>query len=266
MKRTLILLLCACMIFCVTSCNSSESSDSAAKIEKDHVHDYTDATCTKPKTCECGDTAGKDLGHNFEVATCTSPKICKRCGMTEGEPLGHDYVKATCISPKFCKRCDTVTDNELGHDFVDGKCTRCEKYDRVYLIDDIDYLEKSRIEYTQERITDNQSNEHFGNYIFTTEGTFYDGNISFQLDKKYKNFYGTSFISYNARGNNGEAYIKVYGDEKLLFQTKEMEIGYIPETFNVDVTGVSVLKIYFEPYSSMNEDTYAYLTDAYLVK
>ena len=36
-----------------------------------HVHEFADATCTKPATCECGETQGTALGHNIENAACT---------------------------------------------------------------------------------------------------------------------------------------------------------------------------------------------------
>lgn len=263
-KRLIALFLLSCIVCCLSACNSDNADSEEGS---DHIHQYSAATCTAPKTCSCGDTIGIALDHNFEVATCTSPKICTRCNLTEGKELGHEYIDATCVSPKFCKRCDSILDNELGHDFVDGKCTRCEKYDRTYLIEDIDYLEKTdKTCYNQERITDNQGNEHFGRYVFTTDGTFYDGYISFQLDKKFKSFSGLAFLSYADRGDSSEVYIKVYGDDKLLYQTKDMKLGHIPDSFTIDITGVSILKISFEPYSSMNTCTYAYLTDAYLVK
>ncbi len=65
-----------------------------------HEHEFTEATCTEPRTCtECGETEGEALGHDFSEATCTEPKICKVCGETEGEALGHT------VSIGTCKRC-----------------------------------------------------------------------------------------------------------------------------------------------------------------
>ena len=69
-------------------------------------HDWADATCTAPKTCQregCGMTTGTSLGHDWAAATCTAPKTCQRegCGVTEGDKLDHSYtaadkVTATC--------------------------------------------------------------------------------------------------------------------------------------------------------------------------
>ena len=60
-----------------------------------HIHNFSAATCTEPKTCECGETEGEALGHNFADATCTEPKTCA-CGATDGEALGHTLVDGVC--------------------------------------------------------------------------------------------------------------------------------------------------------------------------
>jgi rubredoxin len=44
-------------------------------------HNYTDATCTAPKTCDmCGKTEGQELGHSNDL-------ICTRCGESTFEKL-----------------------------------------------------------------------------------------------------------------------------------------------------------------------------------
>lgn len=73
-----------------------------------HYHDFEEvdskeATCTKggfvDYKCECGEEKHEDLsslGHNYSAATCTKPKICERCDKKEGKPLGHDSEGTTC--------------------------------------------------------------------------------------------------------------------------------------------------------------------------
>lgn len=39
-----------------------------------HTHKFSKATCTEPKTCECGETEGKALGHSYKDGKCT---VCK---------------------------------------------------------------------------------------------------------------------------------------------------------------------------------------------
>ena len=95
-----------------------------------HVHVWSDATCTEPKTCECGDTLGQALGHDEKTvagkdATCTETGltdgvVCDRCGVTlkaqeEIPALGHDKKTvagkdATCTETGLtdgvvCDRC-----------------------------------------------------------------------------------------------------------------------------------------------------------------
>ena len=67
-------------------------------------HDWTDATCTAPKTCSvCGETEGEALGHDWTDATCTTPKTCSVCGETEGEALGHSYGEWIAEVPATCE-------------------------------------------------------------------------------------------------------------------------------------------------------------------
>ncbi len=64
-------------------------------------HEYTDATCIKPKTCSlCEKTSGEpnEENHYWEDSTCTSPQICNWCNVTMGEPLGHNYIDGYCFS------------------------------------------------------------------------------------------------------------------------------------------------------------------------
>jgi hypothetical protein len=69
-------------------------------------HEWTEATCTEPKTCSIGgETEGEELGHDWVEATCTEPKTCSRCGETEGKALGHDWIEANYQQPKTCSVC-----------------------------------------------------------------------------------------------------------------------------------------------------------------
>lgn len=77
-------------------------------------HDYnsvvTEPTCTRQgcttHTCtRCNDTYVSDtvaaLGHDYADATCTTPKTCNRCGRTTGNTLEHEYT-AEVIEPIAC--------------------------------------------------------------------------------------------------------------------------------------------------------------------
>ena len=87
-------------------------------------HDFADANCTTPKTCNtCGATEGEALGHDWADANCDTPKTCNTCGATEGEALGHDWADADCTTAKTCKVCKVTEGDALGHTWVDANCT-----------------------------------------------------------------------------------------------------------------------------------------------
>ena len=102
-----------------------------------HNHEWTDATCTAPKTCqECGATVGGLIDHDYFDATCTASKTCRACGAEEGNPLGHSYgswsvtKQATCTSNgqklRSCNRCsqqETQTIYATGHNWDAGEIT-----------------------------------------------------------------------------------------------------------------------------------------------
>ena len=92
------------------------------------------ATCTAPaeyyKSCACGEkgteffTYGEALGHDYADATCTVPMTCNVCSDTKGEALGHDYADATCKAPKTCTVCSATTGSKLSHKSDSGTVTK----------------------------------------------------------------------------------------------------------------------------------------------
>lgn len=89
------------------------------------VHNWTDATCTTPRTClDCGKTEGEPLGHDYIPATCTTPKKCVVCGFEEGIPLEHTWSKATCTEPVYCLECGETRDAYAEHTWIAATCVR----------------------------------------------------------------------------------------------------------------------------------------------
>lgn len=102
MKRSFAVILAVVMMAAATGCG--------------HTHEFTEATCTEPKTCtECGETEGEPLPHSFSDATCTEPKTCTVCGATEGEPLGHS------CSIGVCSGCGEFINAEAIFDIIDAE-------------------------------------------------------------------------------------------------------------------------------------------------
>ena len=138
---------------CDNSGNKPEESSNA-----EHTHVFSDATCTAPKTCECGATEGEALGHTI-VADSAVDATCTETGLTAGEHCsvcdeviiaqetvpakGHSYettvTAPTCTEDGYtthtCACGDVYTDSKVeatGHSFVDGKCA-CGAADPDYV-------------------------------------------------------------------------------------------------------------------------------------
>ncbi|MBR5525097.1 MAG: hypothetical protein IKU51_07510 [Clostridia bacterium] len=110
-----------------TAANRDIESKTMYRYKLKHVHAWSDATCTSPKTCtDCGATEGNTLGHNYisEVTkqpTCTiagvKTYICSACGdsYTESIPATgvHVYVDEYDAD---CNECGTIRDVSIPGD------------------------------------------------------------------------------------------------------------------------------------------------------
>lgn len=107
MKKVKLMVIAILMVFLLSACSCN--------------HQWKDATCSAPKTCEkCGATEGEALPHQWAAATCTEPKTCTVCDATEGEALGHDWEIATCLKPTTCKVCGFAPDEVLADHVCDS--------------------------------------------------------------------------------------------------------------------------------------------------
>ena len=74
---------------------------------------YEDATATVEIT-DHSTVVVPALGHDWAEATCTQPKTCQRCDATEGEALGHDWEEEWNTDETnhwhACTRCDATAD------------------------------------------------------------------------------------------------------------------------------------------------------------
>lgn len=57
-----------------TEQTDTSSTESTTTSMPTHTHTFADATCTKPKTCSCGETEGAPLGHNYKDGVCATCK------------------------------------------------------------------------------------------------------------------------------------------------------------------------------------------------
>lgn len=80
MKKLVALTLAFLLLSGLTACTKSNTNstggstaagDKVTDTSPEHTHNFADATCTQPKTCDCGATEGAALGHNYENGVCT---------------------------------------------------------------------------------------------------------------------------------------------------------------------------------------------------
>ncbi len=248
------LLLAVCMIFCMSACGMTETISNTTNTlsefqtktpqhtdeQPTHTHSYSNATCTSPKKCSCGETVGSALGHQFSSATCTSPQICSRCGITNGNELGHSYSAADCNSPKTCTRCGQTEGSALGHDYVNNECSRCGKVDPDSLpvgLEQLHVIDSENYDYSfkNETIEDTFGNKYVGYHRFKEVGnTAY---TIFNLDYRYSNFSCDIFTACK------DATFSIYVDNVLKYRTTNLSNVSGPIHVEIDVKNGQQLKV-----------------------
>ena len=126
----LLVLTVAMILTCFTSCDQLAGIPGIENIldllpgADTHEHVFSEATCTTPATCECGETNGDALGHTFTEGKC-------ECGETDPNyvpPHEHSFVDGKCE----CGETDPNYVPPHEHSFVDGKC-ECGETDPNYV-------------------------------------------------------------------------------------------------------------------------------------
>ena len=191
-NSSLLILLC-CFLFILSSCNFNVCN-----------HEWNDATCTTPKTCEkCGETDGSKLGHNLTPATCTTPSKCERCEEEINAALGHEfygyYQSDETYHWEICFACK-FEEKEI-HLFVDGICIICG-------------YEKSIIDIpTEDKPTEDTPTEEVKNeYLVIVSNEIVNGRIVVNKDKAYPG----DVILIDARAMEGYELESIYVNEELL--------------------------------------------------
>ena len=76
--------------------------------ETSHTHSFSDATCTEPKTCSCGETEGVATGHQYDSG------VCVICGGRVPDHSEITYVLNVKSMKFHYPSCKTLpTDNRL---------------------------------------------------------------------------------------------------------------------------------------------------------
>ena len=84
-------------------------TEAPTEAETEHVHDWSEASCKDPKTCnDCGVTEGAALGHTGGEATCMGRAVCERCNKVYGNIGNHIYT-GEVIAPEYLSKPATLT-------------------------------------------------------------------------------------------------------------------------------------------------------------
>lgn len=231
-----------------TQPSTNQSKPTSNPSQPTHTHSYSNASCTSPKKCACGATAGTALGHQFSSATCTSPQICSRCGTTSGNALGHSYSAANCNSPKTCTRCGQTEGSALGHNYVNNKCSRCGKVDPDSLpvgLESVHLIDSHKYQYKTGTFTDSFGNIYNGVHYITDLYENCNGrepHATFNINGKYSTFSG-SIVAATITEPEFTYYINIYVDNVLKFSKKGFSKTSGKVDFKIDIINASTLKI-----------------------
>ncbi|MDR1689438.1 MAG: NPCBM/NEW2 domain-containing protein [Clostridiales bacterium] len=77
-----------------------------------------------------------------------------------------------------------------------------------------------------------------GNSVVQRSGT-----RDYLLNGEYKKISGTIFLTYESRAVGTVANFSIWGDGKLIYTSEDVKAGSMPQTFEVDISGVKILKV-----------------------
>lgn len=260
MKKIISFFLAFTLLFALSSCslmqkaNDSKETANPSEGSEYHIHEYSQATCTEPGKCVCGATTGEPLGHEYTEATCTTPGICTRCNIKISEALGHSWKEATCEIPKMCLRCSTTEGVASGHSYNSNHiCTKCNQTDPLYEPVKLSSLESymTSQDYHGHFSTRDSGTDIFGvnhNDLICVSGGFSSSTgkamETYRIDQKYDRMTGTIILCESEKDNQYSGTVIIYGDGKILYEKKNIEAGFEPVDFDIDISNVKDLSVY----------------------
>lgn len=107
--------------------------------------------------------------------------------------------------------------------------------------------------------------DNMGNTYSLTFHTSDKASETFDIGKKYNLLKGTLCITDYSAGSKGKGELKIYGDDKLLFE-KSVGGASKPQTVSVDITGVTDLKVALSCGDDIYHPVYVMFADVTLQK
>lgn len=112
----------------------------------------------------------------------------------------------------------------------------------IYIVD-MSYMSCVNEVNKENTLEDNVGNMYHNGLFMCKSYYSGEGSAEYYIQGKYKSFSGTIAVPSGNESTDKTAYFEVYGDGKLLYTSPVMGKSSFPENFEIDVTGVKVLKI-----------------------
>ena len=186
-----------------------------------HIHMYSEATCTNPKTCSCGDTEGEALGHDYIEGTCS------RCG--DSDP---NY------SPNEVELCSmSVTDSHFYNHINEAKLVK-DTVGNIHTTGNLFAL-GSGGSYT------GQKKPPFATYYLGGQYSTLTLNIAIDANSGSSEAY---FMIYDENDN-------------ILYQTDYIGRQFAPQQLNLDVSGMEWITFKLVEESQMDNNVVMLLSN-----
>ena len=121
------------------------------------------------------------------------------------------------------------------------------KKEKVSLLD-IETFYSDGMEYENDEITDNEGNTYIG-YAHMDSSDFlinYDGSAVYQNNGKYTRFTGRVITRDRFKNAENCGWIRIYGDEEVIFYTEKVCRGVHPIDFDIDISNYNEIRIEFK--------------------
>lgn len=122
------------------------------------------------------------------------------------------------------------------------------------LIENLDYFTKDSGMFKDQSMNMEELGDNGKDNLGNVHGSgmeLYGSNkqVQYLINAKYRRIKGTVGTCFSDRNDTEENIFKIYGDGKLLYTSKPITAGNVPESFDVDITGVINLTFETSNYS-----------------
>ena len=113
-------------------------------------------------------------------------------------------------------------------------------------LSDLDYFTKDGRDFKSSDQVRINTGDYLNDCLYLDMGV-YSGTMDYLINGAYTKISGTIYLDYESRASIANGYtFNIWGDGKLLYTSDDIKAGFLPKSFEVDISGVNDLKIGFE--------------------